>query len=259
MKSVAKQSRQKAAFTIVELLTVMSVIIILISLLVPALNMVKRYAKRVMQKNQFHSIEVALETFHAEWEGYPESGAGAIALAVAMVGQDRLGYNPTGDYDYDGTEDLSGRRAYLTPDKANAYMIRELYDSRLERVVLCDMYANVTHRLTGRLVGMPILYYRANPSGNLHDPEVSPSPVLPPLYNFYDYRDNNALADLGVPFDTSLSHPLFDNPAVFYQKTLNPQIQVVGNRPYNANSYILLSAGFNGLYGTDDDVFNFGR
>ena len=30
-----------------------------------------------------------------------------------------------------------------------------------------------------------------------------------------------------------------------------------GNRPYRADSYILMSAGFDGLYGTKDDVFNF--
>ena len=52
MKPIAKQSNKKAAFTIVELLTVMSVIIILVGLLMPALNLVRRYARTVRQKNQ---------------------------------------------------------------------------------------------------------------------------------------------------------------------------------------------------------------
>jgi len=58
VKPVNKKSDKKAGFTIVELLTIMSIIVILIGLLVPALNMVKRYAKRVNQKNQFQAATV---------------------------------------------------------------------------------------------------------------------------------------------------------------------------------------------------------
>ena len=69
MKPVIKQTSQKKAFTIVELLTVMSVIIILIGILVPAMNRVRRYAREVKQRAQFHSIDVAMEFFNAEWDG----------------------------------------------------------------------------------------------------------------------------------------------------------------------------------------------
>ena len=46
MKPTINQARKKRAFTIVELLTVMSIIVILIGLLVPALNKVKTLRHR---------------------------------------------------------------------------------------------------------------------------------------------------------------------------------------------------------------------
>ena len=67
MKSNIKQSNKRSAFTIVELLTVMSIIVILIGLLVPALNNVRKYAREVRQRAQFHSVGVALEQFNSQF------------------------------------------------------------------------------------------------------------------------------------------------------------------------------------------------
>jgi prepilin-type N-terminal cleavage/methylation domain-containing protein len=80
MKPVAKQPTRRRAFTIVELLTVMSIIVILIGLLVPALNKVKRYAMKVKQTAQLHSIGTALELFSNEFSGYPPSSANDEAI-----------------------------------------------------------------------------------------------------------------------------------------------------------------------------------
>ena len=100
MKVTKRQFGKKTGFTIIELLTVMSIIIILISVLVPGLNLARRYAKRVKQKAQFHSIRVALEQFSADQGGYPESGlmgaaapytTGAQRLAEALMGRDHRG------------------------------------------------------------------------------------------------------------------------------------------------------------------------
>ena len=103
MKSIVKKSDKKAAFTIVELLTVMSIIVILIGLLVPALNSVRRYASEVKQHAQFNAIADGLEMFRNDFEEYPDSKGrdlngipycGAMKLAEAMVGQDLLGFHP---------------------------------------------------------------------------------------------------------------------------------------------------------------------
>lgn len=260
-------------FTIVELMTVMSVIIILISLLVPGLNALRRYARNVTQRNQFYAIDVALETFHSEWGRYPHSSpldalgqpyCGAMKFAEAMVGKDFLGYSPSGVYPADPC-DLSGRRLYLPIEKADVHRLKHVYQSYLpfvdddsdnnrRCVVLCGAYPNVDYLGPGggKLLGMPILYYRANTANMRQFPVDNPA-------NMYNLWDNNQLVALGPPSEPGTKHPLDISQGgfgLFYQKILNQNITTM-DRPHRADSYILLSAGHDGLYGTDDDIFNF--
>ena len=298
MKSIIKQSSRKAGFTIVELLTVMSIIVILIGLLVPSLNMAKRFAKKVKQKAQFHSIEAAIELFSSEFDGYPDSDAqdpvnqeycGAMKLAEAMMGQDLMGFHPDSVFRSDGTIDgtantrlyglletdpgyesnLKARKGpYLPLENANAYKIGDLYENTRgfdpdTAVVLCDVYTRVTHRSTGKKVGMPILFYKADTSNSRHNPLTPDDPE-----NIYNYRDNHELLRLGQPWDPPPGgplHKLFVDPDAnppepegkrFYWNIKNEQI-TTADRPYRADSYILISAGFDGEYGTSDDVCNF--
>jgi len=69
---------------------------------------------------------------------------------------------------------------------------------------------------------MPILYYRANTSNFIHDPEHYSDDLDK---NIYDYRDNQIIIDLGLPSDSTFVHPMSENggePAIFYRNTLNP-------------------------------------
>jgi type II secretory pathway pseudopilin PulG len=103
----------KKGFTIIELLTVMSIIIILLGVLVPALNKTRRYAKTVVQRGQFHEISKGLELFRNDHsENYPDSGAadpcgfgycGAMKLCEAMLGQDGMGFNPNSQFKASGS------------------------------------------------------------------------------------------------------------------------------------------------------------
>ena len=314
MRPIVKQSNKKAGWTIVELLTVMSIIIILVGLLVPSLNKVKQYAKKVKQRAQFHGIDVAMEFFNTEFDGYPNSDekdeaspqqdyCGAMKLCEAMVGMDLLGFHPDSRFRKDGTDgaspstdlyppnpdegNLKDRKGlYLKLENANAYRLKDIYDDfgifggdGGDLFVLCDVYKRLS-RKTGIKVGMPILYYRANISGTKHSVK---KPFYPPHLvdngvpiddhkNFYDYEDNDGLVQLGMPWDaTGAAHlmafgskttlhdaPLSSSSAqVFYNKIWNDRIQINDGRPYRSDSYILLSAGFDGEYGTADDIFNF--
>lgn len=284
MKSIVKQSNRKAAFTIIELLTVMSIIVILIGVLVPALNNVRKYAQKVKQKTQLHAIQQSIELFYNENDGYPPSGAldgngqpycGAMKLCEAMMGRDLLGFHPNSAFRADGM-DLAGVRSLYTPDpdnikarmgpflqldNANAYRLIDIYGSghtapfNENLFVLCDEYTRQMR--TGMKTGMPILYYKAETSNNLHDPNSLPTP-MDNKGNIYNYWDNQVLVGLGKPWEEAgkaTTHSL-SNPARFYRNTRNDKITTV-RRPYRSDSFILLSAGYDGEYGTADDVCNY--
>jgi type II secretory pathway pseudopilin PulG len=296
MKSNVKQSNRKAAFTIVELLTVMSIIVILIGLLVPALNKVRQFAYEVKQKAQFHSIDAAIELFNSQFDDYPPSGAfdpdgvsycGAMKLCEAMMGRDLMGFHPDSTFRASGLSSLgvnlyppqsdptyqnslSARKGpYLPLENANAYQLRDIYKDlgpfSGEHFVLCDVFRRVTHITSGQKVGMPILYYKANTANTLHDVDNPENPQ-----NIYDYHDNQELLMLGKPFDPPSAggkpHRLAvdpTNPAPgyrFYRNITNDKMlatTMVAVRPYREDTYILISAGYDGEYGTPDDICNF--
>ncbi len=284
MKSIIKQSNRKAAFTIIELLTVMSIIVILIGVLVPALNNVRKYAKEVKQLAQFHSIEAAIELFNNKFDGYPPSGAmdgagqpycGAMKLCEAMMGRDLLGFHPDSAFRADGMDAAGVRDIYLPTndnrkarigrllqfENANAYRVVDIYGAgqtapfQENTSVLCDVYTRQMR--TGEKTGMPIFYYKAETSNNLHDPNTAPTPQ-DNMGNIYNYWDNHALVNLGKPWEEAgkaSTHSL-SNPARFYRNTRNNRITTV-RQPYRADTYILISAGYDGEYGTADDICNF--
>jgi type II secretory pathway pseudopilin PulG len=296
MKSNVKQSNRKAAFTIVELLTVMSIIVILIGLLVPALNKVRQFAYEVKQKAQFHSIDAAIELFNSQFDDYPPSGAldsdnahycGAMKLCEAMMGRDLMGFHPDSTFRASGLSStganlyppqsdptyqnsLSARKGpYLPLENANAYQLVDLYENTGpfagDNFVLCDVFRRVIHRKSGQRVGMPILYYRANTANTLHDIDNPDNPQ-----NIYNYQDNQELVMLGKPFDpppNGTPHRLAIDPTNpskqgyrFYMNITNDKMLATTTaavRPYREDTYILISAGYDGEYGTPDDICNF--
>jgi type II secretory pathway pseudopilin PulG len=327
MKPINGNQSRRIGFTIIELLTVMSIIVILISLLAPALNRVRRYATDVKQKAQFHSIAVALDMFNADFDGYPDSNAvddqglnycGAMRLAEALVGQDLKGFNPSSRFERAGfgsatnptvypslnypdtatySANIQSRKMYLELEHANAYMLKDIYDSVTissaaagisvgpsatgfdpNTYVLCDSYNRVTNKTTGKKMGMPILYYRADQAKYLFPTINTPPSTMKgtmsdgAYFYTYNFYDNQALIQMGMPWTSNIYvHPLASTgttpegfvigntcPQTFYNIIRDPKISS-GDKPYRANSYILMSAGFDGQYGTSDDIYNFGN
>jgi type II secretory pathway pseudopilin PulG len=325
----------KKGFTIIELLTVLSIIIILISVLVPSMNKARIFAKKVTQKGQFHDISKGLELFRNDHqETYPDSGAidsdpagpygycGAMKLCEAMLGQDGMGLNPSSSFfasgmgtdsagnvvdlypldlctqtnpsAYSGTNptnlilaaNIRERNKYIESDNIKATRLKDLYSWYITaaqgtsyydgktfqastdvypyafpNAVITDVYLHAASICGGKKLGMPVLYYKADPSKMVHDPNFDPTVTPTTNPNMYNFDDNYAITGLGCPWDASATvtpHPMY-GPAgikVFYKAITNTRITSTP-RPHNEDGYILISAGYDGLYGTRDDVFNF--
>lgn len=218
---------------------------------------------------------------------------GAQKLAEALLGWDLRGFHPksawradgldanldTGSYDPARTRDADGdgipdtfderKGPYLELASADAFRTsgpEGLYFNsgtlHPDRFVLCDVFGrkriNVINQVTGEATrykaGTPILYFKANTASKyLGDPEVG---------SIYRIGDNRELIGLGsveqMPQDIR-PHP-FNDPSNFLRAIIDPKVTTANRMwPYRPDSYILISAGEDGLYGTPDDITNFGN
>ncbi|MEJ5260714.1 MAG: type II secretion system protein [Anaerohalosphaeraceae bacterium] len=199
-------------------------------------------------------------------------GAGAVQIYDPING-----INVPGVYVETGSQNIDVRKKYIDLEHANAYRIDDIYVNwgafNRFNFLLCDVYAK--KRQSGKKTGMPILYYRARTAYKFQDytrNEFGGSDQNPAQNDdIYNYWDNERLLALGDPEQgTAVLHPLRTGTTLtdlqrFEEMILNKQVQTATRttsfpdgikRPYRAESYILISAGKDGLYGTADDVLN---
>lgn len=214
---------------------------------------------------------------------------GAQKLAEALLGWDLLGFDSDSEFTSDGrTKDgfeeiypdpldtsdpehianLEARRGpYLELGTANAFRLGVSAPSRRDGLfddttplwpdtyVICDVFGAKRITLSnGETVkaGAPILYYRANTSKKTIDTGGTRDRI-------YDVRHNLPLIYLKSTEDKK-DHPLMDpggTYSFFYEEYIkDPKVTAIP-WPYRPDSYILISAGADGLYGTSDDICNF--
>ena len=278
---------KKEGFSVVELLTVLAIIALLVGILVPTMNTVRNVAKEARQRAQFAAIEQALIAFRADYGDFPYSfldettpsvGAycGAQKLCEALLGWDLLGFHPGSAWKADGWDGI-GNQVYISSDdfnleqrvgpyldvaKANAFMLGQLFSNSAplaDRYVLCDSFGRKDVHITinagtpnektiSLKAGRPILYYRANPASKILTGGL-PEDLI------YNYNDNADL--IALPALPGL--PVLDE-AEFINLITDPQATTAASGrlwPYKADSFILISAGIDGIYGTADDITNF--
>ncbi len=90
-------SRELRAFTLIELLTVISIIAILMGLLFPAIGLVKEQANKARAKNDVSNIVTAVRTYNVEYGKYPSIAEGGKSadpggtIEDAMCGDEAAG------------------------------------------------------------------------------------------------------------------------------------------------------------------------
>jgi type II secretory pathway pseudopilin PulG len=285
------------AFTLAEMLIVMGIIAILVALLIPATTTVRKTAKVAQEKAQLTNIEMALTAFRNDYGDYPPSHGnlidgsgnpdythycGAETLTEALFGWDLMGFHPNSAWRYDGLDQSGGNMTYdpqgtrLQPDgtlttlyerkgsylelaTANVFRLGDLFPNisstsfNPNNFVICDVFGTKSVTVGGKVVkaGNPILYYKANTSSKTIDHGNAPDPTTL-IYNYYDnYYFINAIDG---------ASPLITSSSFFYNYITNWQVpNPTGNVnwPQNPDSYLLISAGPDGLYGTKDDICNF--
>jgi prepilin-type N-terminal cleavage/methylation domain-containing protein len=224
------------------------------------------------------------------------SYCGAQTLTEAMLGYDLLGVHPDTIYRTDGLDESGGtiypavptatnlderKGPYLDRTNISVFKPRDIFnkdtcDAYLEpdRYVICDVFTAVTRNITlpggvirNYKVGTPILYFRAN--------ESALNTELVPLQtknedNIYNWWENYWLVVRGRVADgDGEKHPICpgeppsadaENGVPFYNFIRDPMIPAsagTSGRPVRPDTYILISAGYDGLYGTPDDICNF--
>ncbi len=280
---------KKKGFTLIELIVVIAIIALLIGILVPSVNGIKRQAKSLGQAAQIREIDTALEIWaHDNDMEYPDSDFtgtaggtfGSHVLTEALVGRDLHGFDD--DSTWNAGDDASGtpytsmanrNYSYLelnTIDVAQMGQVSPLLTTGIylgdddgsgtpiagnaPAYVFTDLFRKkkiTTNAGVTRKIGTPILYYKASKSSSLweHPPGTGTQ--------VFNYLDNDEMMNFGHII-TGEIHPLYNDAGLFHDKFINPQYPVNGGNyvPYNRDTFILISAGADGLFGTKDDITN---
>ncbi len=176
---------------------------------------------------------------------YPSNGAGTLAVS-----------SETGETIYAGADD------YPSP------VISDIFYKKVIQVANLD-----TGQEQGFRIGTPVLYFKANTDEKQsrgYDGEGTP--ITDYRHLIYNYEDNEAMFGLpqvtGPETDPEKNHhyretysegtPSKDGSELFYDDITNDKVDQYA-RPVNARTFLLISAGRDGIYGTGDDVTNFGK
>jgi len=262
VKTMAKETKQKAQFSTIEL----------------ALTAFK---------NDYGDYPPSSDDFGAG------SYCGAQTLSEALLGWDLLGFHPrsawrvdgldagggAGTYDPAQTRDNNGdgvpdtlserKEPYLDVATTPAFKLYDVFGIEPpvgNTFVICDAFPTKKVVLRGgktAKAGAPILYYKADTSQKT-------------IRDIYDVDHNVAIVTYKEIADNR-RHPLgngpypqpFTNQLDFFYGIASARGEFVGYIqdakvtarpwPYRPDSYILISAGVDGLYGTGDDITNFGK
>ncbi len=147
-----------------------------------------------------------------------------------------------------------------SPDSFRAPVITDIFRQKKVKVLYKDQ---------PEWAGSPILYYKANSASRLFKKVPASGDDFKKW--IYNYEDNRGIIELGTIKDPAVEHHFSEaytytytedgqprtgtGVHLFYKTITNPKVSY--DKPFNAATFILISAGRDGIYGTSDDITNF--
>lgn len=270
---------KRRAFTLVELLVVLMVIIALIGLLIPVVGKVRQAAQRADTQQLISNIRNGIERYYTDFRAYPgplsndqvqhgvvPPGAnGKVTMAenlvLGLLGGLTLGTSGV-EYNADlvgsGPQSLNPRSprqfsAYMDVRRGSDQLSQGIYKDSEEVTAKDTDVPEFVDRFSARL---PILYLRAR---------VGATGIATDNGNAqYDLRQIIAYTDTRIGGKVHGLKALGTASEVFPPTTgsanLIPYLKDPSNSTYprQRDGYILISAGADGIFGTVDDVCSFG-
>lgn len=265
------RTRQRG-FTVLELMTVVGVILVLIGILIPVVNVALRNSKKNAIISMTNAIKTGLQQYEADFSGFPPSNheelgdnkigrlmnqwEGGEILTQMMIGH--LSDRDNEGTPLDGYQGLGFRANF---DKGRVY--GPYVDIRSEANITESPITGSTHSnalvftVVGSGVKTPILYYKGRSSTAFRsgDFDKTASSILGRQGRF-NTEENAKLADppsgrdpdkvvefLKTPRDK-------DGPTDEFKDSLRASM--------NTAKYLLIGAGVDDIFGTEDDVHETG-
>jgi len=160
----------------------------------------------------------------------------------------------------------TGETIYAGDDDYPSPVISDIFYKKVIKTANLETGVEQTFR-----VGTPVLYFKANTEKKQsRGYDADSTPITDHRKLIYNYEDNQAMFGLpqvsGPEADSKNNHhyrktysegtPSKDGSELFYDDITNEKVEQYAS-PVNARSFLLISAGRDGIYGTNDDVTNF--
>ena len=284
----------RSGFTLVELLVVISIIVLLLGLLLPAILWAQKDAYITATEADMHALSIGLDQYHADFNMYPNSsivdgstgayggaipqGAGYEVMAEALLGflpGNLDGYTPSWPSGtiWSTSSTLNQTQGftmapykkvygpYMSVTASNIFMVKGTSAAYPAQYYFTDAFGQAA---TTNAQLLPILYFSANtnPVGTIASGNTKPT-------IFGDYYSNssgsasipgifNAGDDNNPPGPTAGAVPpsLAPSPGFLnlIGNTSQDNLVDAGETIMGSDGYLLVSAGPDGAYFTADDI-----
>lgn len=291
-RSRVTPSVRPAGFTLVELLVVIGIIVLLISILLPAAGRVREQAQRAKTQSTMSGIAGAIDRYFLDHKSYPglvqntDITAGFGVAGGNLTSSENLVLTLTGGFQYNAADptkptfvpaDVGKGPMTLSPSpvyrkRGTAYIdpapMLPPTDAYKNNVAFSSLETPGAAGGTGDSAAPEflddftqrrvILYLRANPGGNT---VAAVDNAATPAYNSdaLQYNQNHLLpykreASGGFLGDFEFPNNTSDPDrySTWSRYLTNPNLP---NSPRGKDKYIMISAGADRVFGTRDDIF----